>query len=42
MDTHTFPYLDNEPSSFNPFEEPELPPPAYNEIQRDQVINLAP
>ncbi|RCH94084.1 hypothetical protein CU098_007766 [Rhizopus stolonifer] len=28
--------------SLNPFEESELPPPAYNEIQRDTVINLAP
>ncbi|GAN02808.1 hypothetical protein MAM1_0028c02255 [Mucor ambiguus] len=26
--------------SFNPFEEPELPPPAYSEIQRDTIINL--
>ncbi|KAL9543711.1 hypothetical protein MBANPS3_007987 [Mucor bainieri] len=26
--------------SFNPFEEPELPPPAYSEIQRDTIVNL--
>ncbi|KAI8376809.1 hypothetical protein BD560DRAFT_422340 [Blakeslea trispora] len=29
-------------SSHNPFEETELPPPAYSEIQRDTVINTMP
>lgn len=32
---------DNGPS-FNPFEEPELPPPAYSEIQRDVRVDLVP
>ncbi|KAI8361783.1 hypothetical protein EDC96DRAFT_512508 [Choanephora cucurbitarum] len=35
----------NEPhheSSPNPFEETDLPPPAYNEIQRDRIINAMP
>ncbi|CEP12719.1 hypothetical protein [Parasitella parasitica] len=31
---------ENDIPSVNPFEEPELPPPAYNEIQRDTIINL--
>ncbi|EPB87933.1 hypothetical protein HMPREF1544_05224 [Mucor circinelloides 1006PhL] len=31
---------ENDIPSFNPFEEPELPPPAYSEIQRDTVVNL--
>ncbi|KAI8647100.1 hypothetical protein BD408DRAFT_428172 [Parasitella parasitica] len=30
----------NDIPSFNPFEEPELPPPAYNDIQRDTIVNL--
>lgn len=38
---YTFLYLENE-ASFNPFEEPEQPPPAYNEIQKDTIINLSP
>ncbi|KAI9342118.1 hypothetical protein BD770DRAFT_398719 [Pilaira anomala] len=29
-------------ASFNPFEEPEQPPPAYNEIQKDTIIDLSP
>lgn len=33
---------ENDTATFNPFEEPELPPPAYNEIQRDAIVNLAP
>ncbi|KAL9560585.1 hypothetical protein PS6_000040 [Mucor atramentarius] len=31
---------ENDIPSFNPFEEPELPPPAYSEIQRDTIVNL--
>ncbi|KAG2236162.1 hypothetical protein BDF21DRAFT_410247 [Thamnidium elegans] len=33
-------YTENEASSFNPFEEAELPPPAYSEIQKDTLVNL--
>ncbi|KAG1140670.1 hypothetical protein G6F38_008950 [Rhizopus arrhizus] len=29
-------------TSSNPFEEPDIPPPAYSEIQRDTVIHLNP
>ncbi|GAA5816865.1 hypothetical protein MFLAVUS_010399 [Mucor flavus] len=31
---------ENETSSFNPFEEAELPPPAYSEIQKDTLVDL--
>ncbi|KAG1498135.1 hypothetical protein G6F46_005975 [Rhizopus delemar] len=31
-----------EHTSSNPFEEPDIPPPAYSEIQRDTVIHLNP
>lgn len=37
-----FKKIENDTPSFNPFEEPEVAPPAYNEIHRDSVVNLAP
>ncbi|KAG2201468.1 hypothetical protein INT46_000630 [Mucor plumbeus] len=37
---HNRPPTENDIPSFNPFEEPELPPPAYSEIQRDTLVNL--
>ncbi|KAI9487602.1 MAG: hypothetical protein EXX96DRAFT_553928 [Benjaminiella poitrasii] len=33
---------ENDMPSFNPFEEPDLPPPAYSEISEDTVVNLDP